>query len=110
MLTPRTMEKKKTSSSHLFLSIPTGLVGILPKLWEKDLHRIITGWANEFGPVFKLRVMQFHVSKKFSCFFLLFFFFLLFRAASRLPPLLLSQPLLAVLLNLFSLSLSLSLF
>ena len=80
----------------------TGLVGILPKLWEKDLHRIITGWANEFGPVFKLRVMQFHVSREFFQFSVFFFFFPR-KAASRLTPpsLNLSQPLLS-----FSLSLS----
>ena len=79
----------------------TGLVGILPKLWEKDLHRIITGWANEFGPVFKLRVMQFHVSREFFQFSVFFFFFPR-KAASRLTPpsLNLSQPLLS-----FSLSL-----
>ena len=81
--TPRTRsEKKKLNLSpnpFTFIS-HTGLVGVLPKLLEKDLHRIITGWANEFGPVFKLRVMQFHVSREsfcsfspFSCFFLSIF-------------------------------------
>ena len=81
----------------------TGLVGILPKLWEKDLHRIITGWANEFGPVFKLRVMQFHVSREFFQFSVFFFFFFPAkpRRVSPLP--------LSTYLNLFSLSLSLSL-
>ena len=65
--TPRTRTKEKLID-EIKTNHTTGLVGILPKLWEKDLHRIITGWANEFGPVFKLRVMQFHVSLEFFCF------------------------------------------
>lgn len=91
-----TLSENDGKKTNHFRFQQTGLVGILPKLWEKDLHRIITGWANEFGPVFKLRVMQFHVSRKF-------FFSFFFRAASRrVPPL-------SLLLNLFiSLSLFLS--
>ena len=69
----------------------TGLVGILPKLWEKDLHRIITGLANEFGPVFKLRVMQFHVSREFFQFSVFFFFFSPHSRVASHPSL--SQPL-----------------
>ena len=33
---------------------------MLPSLWEKDFHRVITRWATEHGPVFKVRIMQFH--------------------------------------------------
>lgn len=40
----------------------TGLIGMLPSLWEKDFHRVVTRWANAHGPVFKMRIMQFHVS------------------------------------------------
>lgn len=69
-----------------------GLVGILPKLWEKDLHRIITGWANEFGPVYKLRVMQFHVSREFFSISPLSFVPLLsFFELRRVSPLFCSQ-------------------
>ena len=35
---------------------------MLPSLWEKDFHRVVTRWANAHGPVFKMRIMQFHVS------------------------------------------------
>lgn len=34
---------------------------MLPSLWKKDFHRQITLWANEHGPVMKMRIMQFHV-------------------------------------------------
>ena len=81
-------EKKKLNLSPnpiTFIS-HTGLVGVLPKLLEKDLHRIITGWANEFGPVFKLRVMQFHVSRESFCSFFLFLVFSSLSFPSRAEP------------------------
>jgi hypothetical protein len=37
---------------------------MLPSLWKKDFHRQITAWANEHGPVMKMRIMQFHVRKE----------------------------------------------
>ena len=36
---------------------------MLPMLMEKDLHRRVTAMVNTFGPIFKMRVMQFHVSR-----------------------------------------------
>lgn len=41
-----------------------GLTGMLPMLMEKDLHHRVTAMANTFGPVFKMRVMQFHVREE----------------------------------------------
>ena len=87
--TPRTRSEKKKlnlSPNPITFISHTGLVGVLPKLLEKDLHRIITGWANEFGPVFKLRVMQFHVSRESFCSFFLFLVFSSLSFPSRAKP------------------------
>ena len=87
--TPRTRSEKKKlnlSPNPITFISHTGLVGVLPKLLEKDLHRIITGWANEFGPVFKLRVMQFHVSRESFCSFFLFLVFSSLSFPSRAEP------------------------
>ena len=39
-----------------------GILGILPLLWrKKDIHRQLTKWADEFGPIYRVRVAVFHV-------------------------------------------------
>lgn len=48
---------------HHFIPSLSGLTGMLPMLMEKDLHHRVTAMANTFGPVFKMRVMQFHVRR-----------------------------------------------
>ena len=40
-----------------------GILGILPLLWrQKDIHRQLTKWADEFGPIYRVRIAVFHVS------------------------------------------------
>lgn len=39
-----------------------GLLGILPLLrTRKDLHRQVTEWAEQYGPIYRVRVATFHV-------------------------------------------------
>lgn len=48
-------------------SVRAGLIGILDVVAkQKDIHRVATEWVNTYGPVFKLRIMQFHVSFPFG--------------------------------------------
>lgn len=40
-----------------------GLLGILPLLRaRRDFHRLLTEWANIYGPIYHFRVAMFHVS------------------------------------------------
>lgn len=40
-----------------------GILGILPLLRiRKDLHRQVTEWAEQYGPIFKIRCLNFNVS------------------------------------------------
>ncbi len=44
------------------MGVYAGLTGILKVLAEeKDIHRVATDWANSYGPILRVRVMQFHV-------------------------------------------------
>ena len=38
------------------------LVGVMNLLSVRDMHRVCTEYAEEYGPIFKLRLLTFHVS------------------------------------------------
>jgi hypothetical protein len=40
-----------------------GLLGIISSVVNKNIHRQATAWANQFGPLFRVRFLCYHVSQ-----------------------------------------------
>ena len=38
-----------------------GFLGITSAVSSRRMHRIVTAWANQYGPIFKARFLAFHV-------------------------------------------------
>ena len=38
------------------------LVGVMDLLSVRDMHRVCTEYAEKYGPIFKMRLLTFHVS------------------------------------------------
>lgn len=39
-----------------------GFLGILPMLWrQRDIHKQLSRWADDFGPIYRIRIAGFHV-------------------------------------------------